>query len=130
MDHRSVSDESHDRHSSQGDDSKNWRFRRILARQLVDLVPLYSPEDVDAFIVPLALNLACDPISFVRQPSNEAVCGYAHAMLPFVFFLTLAGDIFLPCLFPSNFQKQHVALESLDSQSRSYSDWGLVKAVC
>ena len=30
-------------------------------------------DDVDAFVVPLVLNLINDPISFVRQPAYEAV---------------------------------------------------------
>jgi hypothetical protein len=58
----------------QGDDSKNWRFRRILARQLTELGKLYDADDTDAFVVPLILTLVCDPISFVRQPAFEAVC--------------------------------------------------------
>lgn len=57
----------------EGDDSKNWRFRRILARQLMELSCLYSADDVDAFIVPIALNLAGDPIAFVRQPAFETL---------------------------------------------------------
>ena len=57
----------------QADESKNWRFRRLLAHQLLDLPSLYSPDDVSAFMAPLAVKLACDAISFVRQPAYKSV---------------------------------------------------------
>jgi hypothetical protein len=68
--------------SSQGEDAKNWRFRRILAKQLNGLALLYDSADTDAFVVPLALTLASDVISFVRQPAYEAVSIASQALLP------------------------------------------------
>jgi hypothetical protein len=57
----------------QADESRNWRFRRILAGQLAQLPPLYHPDDVDAFMSQQALTLAQDPIAYVCQPAYVAV---------------------------------------------------------
>ncbi|XP_043586719.1 serine/threonine-protein phosphatase 4 regulatory subunit 1-like isoform X2 [Bombus pyrosoma] len=48
------------------DNEWNWRFREELATQLLDIVNLFDPTDVDRFIVPLALDLLRDKYAAVR----------------------------------------------------------------
>ncbi|XP_048263766.1 serine/threonine-protein phosphatase 4 regulatory subunit 1 isoform X2 [Bombus terrestris] len=48
------------------DNEWNWRFREELATQLLDIVNLFDPADVDRFIVPLALDLLRDKYAAVR----------------------------------------------------------------
>eukprot|EP00042_Codosiga_hollandica_P050705 m.611928 g.611928 ORF g.611928 m.611928 type:complete len:940 (+) comp58142_c0_seq2:181-3000(+) len=57
----------------EADESRNWRFRRLLARQLSLLPSLFHSDDVDGFMTQQALNLAQDPIAYVCQPAHQAV---------------------------------------------------------
>jgi hypothetical protein len=64
----------------QADESRNWRFRRLIARQLTALPALFHCDDVDAFMSQQALSLAQDPIAFVAQPAHEAVSTFVYSI--------------------------------------------------
>ncbi|XP_054711715.1 serine/threonine-protein phosphatase 4 regulatory subunit 1-like isoform X2 [Uloborus diversus] len=52
--------------SDTDNNDKNWRFRLILAEQLVSIADLYEPQDVREYLVPLTLTLIRDKICEVR----------------------------------------------------------------
>lgn len=58
------------------DNEWNWRFREELATQLLDIVNLFDPADVDRFIVPLALDLLRDKYAAVRYVALSLVRFY------------------------------------------------------
>jgi len=45
----------------------NWRFRRLIAKQLGDLSEVFSAETVALHILPMALKLQLDPVAAVRK---------------------------------------------------------------
>ncbi|CAD1477497.1 unnamed protein product, partial [Heterotrigona itama] len=49
------------------DNEWNWRFREELATQLLEIVNLFDPVNVDRYIVPLALELLRDKVAAVRH---------------------------------------------------------------
>ncbi|KAK9309336.1 hypothetical protein QLX08_000963 [Tetragonisca angustula] len=49
------------------DNEWNWRFREELASQLLEIVNLFDPVNVDRYIVPLALELLRDKVAAVRH---------------------------------------------------------------
>ena len=49
------------------DNDRNWRFRYELTEQLEQLIPLYSPSDVEEHIAPIAMVLVRDKVAAVRQ---------------------------------------------------------------
>ena len=51
----------------------NWRFREEFANQLIDVVPLYKPEQVSEHIAPLALHLLKDKVAAVRHVARSLV---------------------------------------------------------
>lgn len=52
---------------------KNWRFRLILAEQLVSVADLYEPEDVIGHLMPLSLTLIQDKICEVRRAAVRII---------------------------------------------------------
>jgi len=44
----------------------NWRFRKLLAKQLGDIAELYNAETVESAIIPLAIQLCEDQVTTVR----------------------------------------------------------------
>ncbi|XP_067211708.1 serine/threonine-protein phosphatase 4 regulatory subunit 1 isoform X2 [Linepithema humile] len=55
------------------DNEWNWRFREELAKQLLDIVTLYSPNDVAQSIAPLSLQLLVDKVAAVRNVALELI---------------------------------------------------------
>lgn len=49
------------------DNEKNWRFRLELATQLVGIVDLFSPQDCQTFLAPIALALMADKVVHIRH---------------------------------------------------------------
>ncbi|XP_043248698.1 serine/threonine-protein phosphatase 4 regulatory subunit 1-like isoform X2 [Colletes gigas] len=45
----------------------NWRYREELVAQLLEMVNLFDPYDVECFILPLALEFLGDKVAAVRQ---------------------------------------------------------------
>jgi len=45
----------------------NWRFRRLVAKQLGDIAELFSSETVTTTILPVVLKLLLDPVAAVRK---------------------------------------------------------------
>jgi hypothetical protein len=55
----------------------NWRFRLLLAKQLIKIMELYGPDTVSEQIIPLAFQLCDDKMCDVR---NEAIKSIPHFM--------------------------------------------------
>lgn len=55
------------------DNSRNWRFRLELAEQLVLISELYSAAEVSEYLLPIAMALAEDRVSEVRQEAYHLV---------------------------------------------------------
>lgn len=55
------------------DNEWNWRFREELAKQLLDIVTLFSLNDVAQSIAPLSLQLLVDKVAAVRNVALELV---------------------------------------------------------
>jgi len=51
----------------------NWRFRKMLARQLAKLSELFSAGEAGAYLLPLLLDLVQDNVSAVRKAAYPAV---------------------------------------------------------
>ncbi|XP_035726061.1 serine/threonine-protein phosphatase 4 regulatory subunit 1-like isoform X1 [Vespa mandarinia] len=49
------------------DNEWNWRFRKELATQLLEVVTLFNANDVAQYIAPLSLKLLIDKVAAVRQ---------------------------------------------------------------
>eukprot|EP01113_Clastostelium_recurvatum_P025173 TRINITY_DN3026_c0_g1_i2.p1 TRINITY_DN3026_c0_g1~~TRINITY_DN3026_c0_g1_i2.p1 ORF type:complete len:671 (+),score=193.31 TRINITY_DN3026_c0_g1_i2:151-2163(+) len=54
-------------------DSANWRFRRLLAKQLSKLAVIFSPDTTTSVILPLAFSLVLDPVSRVRTAAAQGM---------------------------------------------------------
>ncbi|XP_035228671.1 serine/threonine-protein phosphatase 4 regulatory subunit 1-like isoform X3 [Stegodyphus dumicola] len=59
---------------------KNWRFRLILAEQLVLVADLFEPEDVREHLVPLTLTLIRDKICEVRRAAVRVMAAVMKRM--------------------------------------------------
>ncbi|XP_017792094.1 PREDICTED: serine/threonine-protein phosphatase 4 regulatory subunit 1-like isoform X3 [Habropoda laboriosa] len=55
------------------DNESNWRFREDLATQLLEIVNLFGPVDVERHIVPLSLKLLRDKVAAVRHVALSLV---------------------------------------------------------
>ena len=55
------------------DNTRNWRFREELAMQLLPILELFSPEDVNRYLVPIAMDLAEDRVAQVRHRAFHVV---------------------------------------------------------
>jgi len=55
----------------------NWRFRLLLAEQLIQIMDLYKPDTVSEQIIPLAFQLCDDKMNDVRY---EAIKSVPHLM--------------------------------------------------
>ncbi|CAK9828991.1 Serine/threonine-protein phosphatase 4 regulatory subunit 1 [Anthophora retusa] len=55
------------------DNESNWRFRAELATQLLEIVNLFDPVDVERHIVPLSLKLLRDKVAAVRHVALSLV---------------------------------------------------------
>ncbi|XP_017880450.1 serine/threonine-protein phosphatase 4 regulatory subunit 1-like isoform X2 [Ceratina calcarata] len=55
------------------DNESNWRFREELATQLLEIVNLFGPADVERHIVPLSLELLGDKVAAVRHVALSLV---------------------------------------------------------
>jgi len=64
------------------DNERNWRFRLELADQLGALVTLFPPEDVKAYLAPLALSLVQDRVAAVRSAATLVVSNMILARDP------------------------------------------------
>lgn len=56
------------------DNMRKWRFRQDLALQLMSLSTLYTEEELAEHICPVAMELACDNVSEVRQHAFKLLC--------------------------------------------------------
>ncbi|XP_045105779.1 LOW QUALITY PROTEIN: serine/threonine-protein phosphatase 4 regulatory subunit 1-like [Portunus trituberculatus] len=56
------------------DNENNWRFRLELATQLSDIIDLFSPQDCQTFIAPIALSLMADKVVHIRRTCYSVVC--------------------------------------------------------
>lgn len=55
------------------DNENNWRFRLELATQLSDIIDLFSPQDCQTFIAPIALSLMADKVVHIRRTCYSVV---------------------------------------------------------
>uniref|UniRef100_A0A6B2KZM6 Phosphatase 2A Regulatory Subunit A helical domain-containing protein n=1 Tax=Arcella intermedia TaxID=1963864 RepID=A0A6B2KZM6_9EUKA len=60
----------------------NWRFRKIIAKQLGDLSELFSIETVALHILPVALKLQLDPVASVRKALIPQFCKIIRNLFP------------------------------------------------
>jgi len=56
------------------DNENNWRFRLELATQLSDMIDLFSPQDCQTFLAPIALALMGDKVVHIRRTCYTLVC--------------------------------------------------------
>jgi len=56
------------------DNENNWRFRLELATQLSDMIDLFSPQDCQTFLAPIALALMGDKVVQIRRTCYTLVC--------------------------------------------------------
>jgi len=54
-------------------ETSNWRFRKLMARQLGALSALFSPEVVNEKLVPILVQLCQDSVARVRQVAHREV---------------------------------------------------------
>lgn len=54
-------------------DTLNWRFRKLIARDLAVLCRLFGPEVTISDLLPIAVDLLQDPVAVVRQTANASV---------------------------------------------------------
>ncbi|KAL3208119.1 hypothetical protein MRX96_009711 [Rhipicephalus microplus] len=64
------------------DNSRNWRFRSTLARQLKEIAALYCPLDIHQYLVPIVNELLADKVAEVRLTSIDAVIIFLHKLEP------------------------------------------------
>ena len=62
-------------------ETDNWRFRHTLAVQLADLGAIFDHDAVVGTLVPLALDLCCDPVAEVRVAAIGQVGPLLGALL-------------------------------------------------
>ena len=62
-------------------ETDNWRFRHTLAVQLTDLGAIFDHDAVVGTLVPLALDLCCDPVAEVRVAAIGQVGPLLGALL-------------------------------------------------
>lgn len=62
------------------DNERNWRFRLILAEQLIPTSDLYDPDDVRQHLVPLSLALVHDKVSEVRLMAVRVMAAMMRRM--------------------------------------------------
>ena len=55
------------------DNTRNWRFREELALQLMQVLELFSPDDVHQYLVPVVFELTEDKVSQVRHQAFRVV---------------------------------------------------------
>ncbi|KAG0719281.1 Serine/threonine-protein phosphatase 4 regulatory subunit 1 [Chionoecetes opilio] len=55
------------------DNENNWRFRLELATQLADIIDLFTPQDCQTFIAPIALSLMADKVVHIRRTCYSVV---------------------------------------------------------
>ncbi|XP_076385857.1 serine/threonine-protein phosphatase 4 regulatory subunit 1 isoform X1 [Megachile rotundata] len=55
------------------DNEWNWRFRKELATQLLEIVNLFAPMQLERYIVPLSLELLNDKVAAVRHVALSLV---------------------------------------------------------
>ncbi|XP_072751644.1 serine/threonine-protein phosphatase 4 regulatory subunit 1 isoform X5 [Anoplolepis gracilipes] len=60
------------------DNEWNWRFREELATQLLEIVTLFSPNDVAQSIAPLSFQLLIDKVAAVRNVALELITRIMH----------------------------------------------------
>ncbi|KAK7067602.1 Serine/threonine-protein phosphatase 4 regulatory subunit 1 [Halocaridina rubra] len=56
------------------DNGHNWRFRLELATQLADIIDLFTPQDCQTFLVPIALALLADRVVHIKHTCYNVVC--------------------------------------------------------
>ncbi len=76
------------------DNERNWRFRQELAEQLERLIPLYSADDVEEHISPIAMVLVHDKVAAVRHTVTGVI---AAIVLSLVDRRPLLADSLLRC---------------------------------
>lgn len=62
------------------DNENNWRFRLELATQLAGIIDLFSPQDCQTFIAPIALALMADKVVHIRHTCYTVVSFHFHIM--------------------------------------------------
>lgn len=55
------------------DNSRNWRFRYELARQLCSLTELYNADDIVRYICPITMRLAADKVVAVQEETGRLI---------------------------------------------------------
>jgi len=55
----------------QTDNYRSWRFRHLFAEQLILLCDLFDIEDINDYLSPIAMTLAIDKISEIRQVTHR-----------------------------------------------------------
>lgn len=74
------------------DNEWNWRFREELATQLLEIVSLFSPNDVAQSIAPLSFQLLVDKVAAVRTIALELV-GYLDFLHILYFIIVLPTNL-------------------------------------
>ncbi|KAH9370584.1 hypothetical protein HPB48_002485 [Haemaphysalis longicornis] len=59
---------------------RNWRSRHTLARQLCEIAELYSPRDINEYLVPIASELLLDKVAEVRRKSVDSASALLRHM--------------------------------------------------
>eukprot|EP00127_Corallochytrium_limacisporum_P000517 Clim_evm19s15 gene=Clim_evmTU19s15 len=57
----------------EGENRHNWRFRKMLSEQLIQLHGLFTAQDVLTYIAPVAFHMANDSVHCVRRVANQAL---------------------------------------------------------
>lgn len=61
----------------------NWRLRDVLSSQFTSLIPLFTPNTVKHYILPMVYTLSADPVSKVRE--------HTYISIP-ILFITFQND--------------------------------------
>lgn len=55
----------------QTDNTRNWRFRLLLAEQLISLCELYDADDVNEYLSPIGMTLGTDKVADIRLKAHK-----------------------------------------------------------
>jgi len=61
-------------------DQKKWRIRELIARQIDQLVSIFSPKITFEIIAPISFKLCNDPVSFVREEAARKTYAILKAL--------------------------------------------------
>lgn len=62
------------------DNERNWRFRQELTEQLDQLIPLFTPSEVEEYLSPIAMFLVRDKVASVRQSATSVIATIINSL--------------------------------------------------